>query len=467
MKVITTTHAAADWARPLKSSQELIASACVPEPLQEWERAHLAALPQALGILLGKPLFGAAHVVDLPCAETGLLAEACALAYLRADEIRKILKCKGFHRVALWRKPPSEDFATGPVTARVPEGDSGAVRGIGFCDDRRVFLAFRGTQYPGDWLYNLSAWMGGDPARHAGFQRGWSEIAPEVNEWLTQVMPTRQSLCLAGHSLGGAIATIAALELADKKYPLRRIVTLGSPRVGASRFSKTYADLSLRDITERYQHGIDIVACWMPPDFFFTHVAPVKALPPRSIIEVDKFNTGQEPAGNAARTQTADVNVNMKVNVKVNVLAPDGTFASQQMAGVVLKSNAENLASSLGLVVGALLFHLGLTAILPFMDKLGPAGLHAYSGGMHHRSAIYASVLSPSRILGDWLNRPMTGEASLLPYFALVGASTALALLLWGWVAALWAAGGCLAATLLMLLVVIVVEKPRKPDWPD
>jgi hypothetical protein len=399
--------------------------------------------------LLAKPLLGAAYRVDLPDAETGLLAEACVLAYLSADEIRKTLAKAGFQQVALWRNPPSsEDFATGPATARVPEHDNGTVRGVGFCDAGRVFLVFRGTQplALSDWLYNLSAWVVDSPARHAGFQRGWNELAGEVNDWLAEVMPTRHSLCLGGHSLGGAIATIAAMDLARSKRPLRRIVTLGSPRVGGSGFSKEYADLALPRITERYQHGIDIVASWLPPEFFFTHVVPVKALPPRSIIE-------------AAPLQTADAKAVVKV--KMRVLAPDGTHTSQQMTGVVIKSNAENLASSLGPVLGALLYHLGWTAIIPFMNMLGPAGLHTYSGTMHHRSAIYASVLSPSHILDDWLNRPTKGEPSLMPFLAVVGVSTALVGLLWGWVAAAWVVGGWGVATLLMVLAVVVVAEKR------
>ena len=434
-------------------SQHLSRTAPAAPALQlaAWEHAHIKALPRSQeSTLLAKRFLRNAQIVQLPSPETALLAETCALAYCPADEIRNVLTSRGFTDVALFRKPPSEDFATGPVTGWVAEDDTGPVRAIGFCDDRRVFLAFRGTQFWGDWLYNLSAWVWNLPGRHSGFQRGWNEVAPFVGEWLATVMRARHLLHLTGHSLGGAITTIAAWELAHK-YHIERVVTLGSPRVGGHMFAKMYGcrpaaptcdgtKRSLLDVTERYQHGIDIVTRVTPPPIYFTHVATARELPPRTIVGITSTQL----------EQGAVTGLMMSREERVNVLRPDASTTPAEVSGVVITSDTQNLISALGLVAGLLLFHMGVTVVVPFLDKLGLIGARAFYGGMHHRSIIYATLLSPSRILGDWLNRPSNRTPSLWPIIAVVSLGGALAYGLGGWITALWT-----VATLFVAIVMI------------
>ena len=48
---------------------------------------------------------------------------------------------------------------------------------------------------------------------------------------------------VTGHSLGGAIATICAFDLATRGLNLRGVVTFGSPRLGNSEFETLYHNL--------------------------------------------------------------------------------------------------------------------------------------------------------------------------------------------------------------------------------
>ena len=54
----------------------------------------------------------------------------------------------------------------------------------------------------------------------------------------------RETLYLTGHSMGGAVATIAAVRLADMGVTKNRlkVITFGSPAVGSRTFAKNYAD---------------------------------------------------------------------------------------------------------------------------------------------------------------------------------------------------------------------------------
>ncbi|MDZ7599636.1 MAG: lipase family protein [Desulfobacterales bacterium] len=101
-------------------------------------------------------------------------------------------------------------------------------------DSDRAFavLVFRGTSGPlSNWFFNLNAtpatWPGGGRV-HRGFKSiflgAWQEIAGELQR-------VRKPLFYTGHSLGGALATLAAACL-----PPQAVYTFGAPRVGDADF---------------------------------------------------------------------------------------------------------------------------------------------------------------------------------------------------------------------------------------
>ena len=102
-------------------------------------------------------------------------------------------------------------------------------------------LVFRGTQGRiSNWFFNLnttlSPWLSGGSV-HKGFKLllmdAWGEI-----EW--QLNKLSEPVYYAGHSLGGALAVLAA----SLKKP-EAVYTFGSPRIGNSDFVRTTKHLNI------------------------------------------------------------------------------------------------------------------------------------------------------------------------------------------------------------------------------
>ena len=103
-------------------------------------------------------------------------------------------------------------------------------------DTRRAFLVFRGSDdvlaywtnfqfLPEDW--DSQSVPGGQV--HRGFAKALNSVSKPIEQWLKDVEGAE--LIVTGHSLGAALATLAAA-----RWPFKRLVTFGSPRVGNHAF---------------------------------------------------------------------------------------------------------------------------------------------------------------------------------------------------------------------------------------
>jgi predicted lipase len=79
-------------------------------------------------------------------------------------------------------------------------------------------------------------------------------------------------LRIAGHSLGGAIATHATAHLIKAGHKVDVSYTFGSPRVGNHDFSVWYYNLNDKLLRPRVTHGQDPVPHLPPEAFGFQHV---------------------------------------------------------------------------------------------------------------------------------------------------------------------------------------------------
>lgn len=133
---------------------------------------------------------------------------------------------------------------------------------------KEIWFAFRGTEPTklNDVMADLkvvrnSAIAGGKV--HSGFQDElnelWLDCLKEL-EYNSQLKKPKK-VFFTGHSLGAAMATIAAT-----RYEAERLYTFGSPRVGGRKFVK-----NLKCPHERYVNNNDIVTK-VPPSFIgFVH----------------------------------------------------------------------------------------------------------------------------------------------------------------------------------------------------
>jgi hypothetical protein len=95
-----------------------------------------------------------------------------------------------------------------------------------------AILAFRGTENLRDWIKNINLpllpFPGGGRV-HAGFMRGLHAVWPDIEQALNGL---NCPLYFTGHSLGAALATIAAA-----RHRPRALYTFGSPQLGDAGFA--------------------------------------------------------------------------------------------------------------------------------------------------------------------------------------------------------------------------------------
>ncbi len=126
-------------------------------------------------------------------------------------------------------------------------------------DADHIYAAFRGTQAkPIDWIKNskfepMVGELGGKV--HSGFHSGVGEVWDDL---LAVITAAAKPVVATGHSLGGALATLAAARLHEAGHPAAAVYTYGQPRVGLSDFRDPY-ESRLGHVTYRAINHIDIV----------------------------------------------------------------------------------------------------------------------------------------------------------------------------------------------------------------
>lgn len=150
-----------------------------------------------------------------------------------------------------------------------------------------VVLSLRGTEIDNfygalmDWIVNLDFILTPDESGglvHDGFQNDIKNVWPSVRIYLDSLLApgTNRTLWITGHSLGAALATLAA-ERAKREggFDVRGVYAFGSPRVGDARFKEKYTALGLNGRTYRFVNNQDVVPK-VPPPLLYTHVGLLK-----------------------------------------------------------------------------------------------------------------------------------------------------------------------------------------------
>lgn len=111
----------------------------------------------------------------------------------------------------------------------------------------RIVIAFRGTEDLDDVMKDLELvqvpypFVKGAGQTHKGFTDLYGRAVRNTVLETTRGLSAAKTLTVTGHSLGGAIATLCALDLAaNSKFRRPRIVTFGSPRVGDPAFVNAF-----------------------------------------------------------------------------------------------------------------------------------------------------------------------------------------------------------------------------------
>lgn len=166
-----------------------------------------------------------------------------------------------------------------------------------------VVVALRGTEGILEWVHDAEfGWVpcpilpgsgfteDGFTAMYRSFRLGTGAAALGVVAALASLpfAPAATSLTICGHSLGGALATLLALDTAaHSKIPHQAIYTYASPRTGAPNFVSTFHQLVPNSV--RIANRMDLVPKLPLPPFYehveaVTELNPVQFLPPRFLV---------------------------------------------------------------------------------------------------------------------------------------------------------------------------------------
>ncbi len=145
--------------------------------------------------------------------------------------------------------------------------------------DRTAILSFRGTTDVSDIAIDLVIVPWFWPLTHFGFAASWRSIRRPLKKWLADNADKFDKVNLYGHSLGGAIAHVAALEL-NPHYEVGEVITFGAPRSFPVLASRKYDNAALsggsgdllKTRTIRVVNKLDIVATIPYSWMLYSHV---------------------------------------------------------------------------------------------------------------------------------------------------------------------------------------------------
>jgi hypothetical protein len=202
--------------------------------------------------------------VGFSMATARVLAWAAQLAY-EVDELDKATAI-----FSQWEWKSLEIFSR-PFLSHLPMGGT---KGFAASVDGNLVIAFAGTEpnNPLDWIKDFSIIPTAEGVT-TGFEAGWESVQQQIRR---VVQGTPGNIFITGHSLGGALAVVAAKRLAEDLGADRvgGVYTIGMPRPGNLAYADDY-NQQLGDRTFRLVHGEDVVAR-VPPRFAgYRHIGQV------------------------------------------------------------------------------------------------------------------------------------------------------------------------------------------------
>lgn len=200
------------------------------------------------------------------------LASLAHLAYEPRTEVLKQLDTWGFTR---W------EF--------IDDNKNSDTQALVAGDDSKIVVAFRGSASLKDWFTDLDL-MPVDGV-HRGFQWAldavWPQLDALVEEYkgkprafadVARGSPPPQpapGVWIAGHSLGGALANLAAARYAFQARPVSGLYTFGQPRVGLGDWARHF-DMEMGACTFRFVNNNDLVTRVPPRELGFRHTGTLR-----------------------------------------------------------------------------------------------------------------------------------------------------------------------------------------------
>ncbi len=145
--------------------------------------------------------------------------------------------------------------------------------GVGY--EKDLFIMFRGTtskNYGADIISDMR--IGVETSRtglpvHVGFNHAFNSMLPAIEEFVKSNADATGSVHVIGHSLGGAVAALAADWLSARRPKKVKLYTFGCPKPGLEFFARKLTEKLVTKNIYRVYHSTDVVP--MVPVYPFTH----------------------------------------------------------------------------------------------------------------------------------------------------------------------------------------------------
>lgn len=202
-----------------------------------------------------------------------------------------------------------------------------AARGFVASRHKVGVLSFAGTEPTSlaDWLTDLQFFPDGNQV-HEGFAEAFDSVASQLE------FGAVDTLFITGHSLGAALAAIAATRLSA--VDIKAVYVFGMPRVGSAEFVASYGQ-HLSSRTYRLVYGDDMVPSLPPEEFGFRHVGHVLRcghggrFDAATLLDPDTVaaSPGDVPDGSSRRALSPGGTASLVLQ-RLRILAPDPADAA-------------------------------------------------------------------------------------------------------------------------------------------
>lgn len=160
-----------------------------------------------------------------------------------------------------------------------------------------ILCAFRGTENTRDWLTDANMIRvrmdlkdiedDNRPHAHWGILRQFRSVEKNITDYIEEEIKNKdiKNIVYTGHSLGGALATIAAQNFGHKYPTLNHMcVTFGAPRCGDDDFRKKFNKVCC--FSKRFVNEYDPVPS-LPFSLRYSHVCPSQQIKTNQLIDME------------------------------------------------------------------------------------------------------------------------------------------------------------------------------------
>lgn len=165
--------------------------------------------------------------------------------------------------------------------------DSTSTNFVVMSNNNSIILIFRGSETKGGFRNAKKDWLLTDAKCkmfkidtfnnsyvHKGFWNSYTSVEDTLLKVIAQHHPENKKIFITGHSLGGALAILAAVDLLQHQLKPFSVYTFANPRVGTECFADYYVSLDIP--TYRYVNENDLVPMLPPEKRFHRIMCPEK-----------------------------------------------------------------------------------------------------------------------------------------------------------------------------------------------